>query len=249
MSDNRRRWARGGWEWPSNRRRRRPDLRPCGRSSCCGPAWTPDAVARARLLAALDAGRDRPLVLLSGPAGYGKTTLLGQWLAARGRPAAWVSLDDRDDAPGVLVHLVAALQPRFPGFGRTTLGLLRLPGDVRPADLGAALADELAALHGEAVVSRAEELGLLPQAPPPRPDRVPRTPPAAPLALASPGRPAQPAPRRAFPSVASVCATRSAGFASSSRAWATRPSLISATLSPSPRRGIVRRRGPSSLST
>ena len=49
------------------------------------PRLPADAVDRPRLLAALDRGRDRPLVLLSGPAGVGKTTLLGQWLAARGR--------------------------------------------------------------------------------------------------------------------------------------------------------------------
>ena len=49
-------------------------------------------------------------------------------------------------------HLVAALRPRFPGAGRATLGLLRLPGAVAPADLGAALAEDLAALDGEAVV-------------------------------------------------------------------------------------------------
>ena len=118
------------------------------------PRLPVDAVERPRLLAALDAGRDRPLVLLSGPAGAGKTTLLGQWLAARGRPVAWLTLDARDDAPGVLAHLVAALQPQAPGTGRAALGLLRLPGAVPPADLGAALADELAALpgDGEAVV-------------------------------------------------------------------------------------------------
>ena len=116
------------------------------------PRLAPDAVARARLLAALDAGRDRPLVLLSAPAGSGKTTLLGQWLAAGDRAAAWVTLDARDDAPGVLAHLVASLQPLAPGAGRATLGLLRLPGTVTPAVLGAALADELAGLAGEAVV-------------------------------------------------------------------------------------------------
>ena len=44
-----------------------------------------------------------------------------------------------------MAHLVAALQPAGPGVGRAALGLLRLPGAVRPADLGAALADELAA--------------------------------------------------------------------------------------------------------
>src|SRR5262249_51370183 len=54
-----------------------------------------------RLLAALDRGLDAPLVRLSGPAGYGKTTLLRQWLAARPWPAAWLTPDDRDDAAGL----------------------------------------------------------------------------------------------------------------------------------------------------
>jgi LuxR family maltose regulon positive regulatory protein len=112
------------------------------------PRPAADAVGRPRLLTLLDRGRACPLVLLTGPAGYGKTTLLGQWLAATARPAGWVTLDDRDDARGVLTHLVAALQPLLPGVGRATLGLLQLPGQVTPADLGATLADELAALDG-----------------------------------------------------------------------------------------------------
>ena len=85
--------------------------------------------------------------MLSGPAGFGKTTLLSQWLAAppTPRPAAWVTLDGRDDAAGFVAHLVAALRPAGPGRGRATLGLLRLPGTGRPADLGASLAEELLA--------------------------------------------------------------------------------------------------------
>jgi LuxR family maltose regulon positive regulatory protein len=116
------------------------------------PRLPVDAVERPRLLALLDRRPDALLVLLSGPGGAGKTTLLGQWLAAREPPAAWLTMDDRDDAASLVVHLVAALRPRFPDAGRATLGLLRLPGQVAPADLGAALAEDLATLEDEAVV-------------------------------------------------------------------------------------------------
>ena len=103
------------------------------RTKLLRPRLAPDVVDRPRLRAALDRGRGAPLVLLSGPAGFGKTTLLGQWLgdATGARPAAWVTLDDRDDMASFVAHLVAALQPVAPGAGRATLGLLRLPGDPR----------------------------------------------------------------------------------------------------------------------
>jgi LuxR family maltose regulon positive regulatory protein len=117
------------------------------RTKLLRPRLPGDAVDRPRLLAALERGRDVPLLVLSGPAGFGKTTLLSQWLAAppTPRPAAWLTLDERDDAPGFVAHLVAALRQLTPDVGRATLGLLRLPGPVRPADLGASLAEELLA--------------------------------------------------------------------------------------------------------
>ena len=96
------------------------------RSKLLRPRLPADVVERPRLLALLDRRPDAPLVLLSGPGRLGKTTLLGQWLAA-GPPAAWVTLDARDDAPGVVAHLVAAPRPRFPAVGGETLSLLRLP--------------------------------------------------------------------------------------------------------------------------
>jgi LuxR family transcriptional regulator, maltose regulon positive regulatory protein len=49
-------------------------------------------------------------VLVTAPAGYGKTTLLSQWAARDARPFAWVSVDERDDDPLVLLkHVVAAI--------------------------------------------------------------------------------------------------------------------------------------------
>jgi LuxR family maltose regulon positive regulatory protein len=51
-----------------------------------------------------------PVVSVVAPAGYGKTTLLAQWVAAESRPAAWLSLDARDNDPAVLLpHAVAAI--------------------------------------------------------------------------------------------------------------------------------------------
>ena len=65
-----------------------------------------DLVARPGIVAALDAAGDGCVVVLSAPAGYGKTTLLREWEAAARRPFAWVGLDDRDDDPDRLLSRV-----------------------------------------------------------------------------------------------------------------------------------------------
>ena len=50
-------------------------------------------VLRPRLTERLNAGLHRKLTLVSAPAGFGKTTLLSEWIAGCGRPVAWLSLD------------------------------------------------------------------------------------------------------------------------------------------------------------
>jgi LuxR family maltose regulon positive regulatory protein len=57
------------------------------------------AVDRGRLRALLDASTDARLVLVSAPAGYGKSTLLASWLEEAAVRSAWLSLDRRDDDP------------------------------------------------------------------------------------------------------------------------------------------------------
>ena len=63
----------------------------------------------------LDENADRPLTLVCAPAGFGKTTLLCDWLANDPRPSAWLSLDERDsDLATFLTYLVAAIRTLFP---------------------------------------------------------------------------------------------------------------------------------------
>ena len=97
--------------------------------------WSrPGLVSRPRLSKRLDlGGAASKLVLLSAPAGFGKTTLLAEWLgagsaAADGRSVAWLSLDQGDNDPELFwTYLVAALETVAPGVGAGTLSLLQEP--------------------------------------------------------------------------------------------------------------------------
>ena len=75
-------------------------------------------VPRLRLLEQLDQGLSGRLILVSAPAGFGKTTALGEWIAARGLRAAWFSLDESDNDPVRFGrYLIAALQAVAPQAG------------------------------------------------------------------------------------------------------------------------------------
>jgi len=68
-------------------------------------------VSRPRLIQKLNAGLDCGFILVSAPAGYGKSTLLSAWLSRLEAPAAWLSLDDSDNDPSrFLAYVVAALR-------------------------------------------------------------------------------------------------------------------------------------------
>ncbi len=68
------------------------------------------------------------LTLISAPAGFGKTTLVSEWIAGCEGPAAWLSLDERDnDLSCFLTYLVAALQTIKADIGEGLLGALQSP--------------------------------------------------------------------------------------------------------------------------
>ncbi|MCC6187730.1 MAG: hypothetical protein IT318_01750 [Anaerolineales bacterium] len=105
-------------------------------------------VARPRLLALLDEAAAHNLVLVSAPAGFGKSTLVSVWLRERGLPAAWLSLDKHDNDPvRFLTYLVRALQP-VAAAGASVLATLGTP---QPAEVRAyvgQLINELSAAPG-----------------------------------------------------------------------------------------------------
>ena len=87
-------------------------------------------VVRPRLIERLNEGlvAGTKLTLVSAPAGFGKTTLIGEWVAGCGRPVAWLSLDEGDSDPRrFLTYLIAALQTVAPGIGEGILTVLRSP--------------------------------------------------------------------------------------------------------------------------
>ena len=89
-------------------------------------------VRRPQLAARLTQGVRGPLTLVSAPAGFGKTTLLAQWLAESGMPAAWLSLEPGDNEPvRFLSYVIAALQTLDSQFGAEALALLQMPQQAR----------------------------------------------------------------------------------------------------------------------
>jgi LuxR family maltose regulon positive regulatory protein len=89
-----------------------------------------DLVARPRLSERLSRGAESELMLVSAPAGFGKTTLLADWLtgpASSGRAAAWLSLDQRDNDPALFwTYVVTALNTAY-GVGADAITLLQSP--------------------------------------------------------------------------------------------------------------------------
>jgi LuxR family maltose regulon positive regulatory protein len=72
------------------------------------PLIRPGTVRRSSLIERLARDGPRPIVSVVAPAGYGKTTLLSQWAEHSGQSFAWVSVDEGDNDPKVLLSYVAA---------------------------------------------------------------------------------------------------------------------------------------------
>ena len=116
-------------------------------------------VPRPRLSERLDRGSALKLVLVSAPAGFGKTTLLTQWLAAGPagpggqRRAAWLSLDRADNDPvSFWAYVIAALRTAAPGAGEGALALLRAPRPSPVETVLTVLLNDLRALAGDIVL-------------------------------------------------------------------------------------------------
>jgi LuxR family transcriptional regulator, maltose regulon positive regulatory protein len=116
-------------------------------------------VLRPRLSERLDRGTASKLMLVSAPAGFGKTTLLTEWLAAGPaapageRLAAWLSLDRGDNDPASFwAYVIAALRTVASGIGENALALLRAPQPPPVEAVLTALLNDLGAIAGDIVL-------------------------------------------------------------------------------------------------
>jgi len=92
------------------------------------PPPRPKVVPRPRLIERLNEGLHRKLTLISAPVGYGKTTMLSEWIPQSERCVTWVSLDDGDNDPvRFWAYFIAALQMLDAEIGRNALALMRTP--------------------------------------------------------------------------------------------------------------------------
>ena len=92
------------------------------------PQPRPDLVQRTNLIERLNKGINHKLTLISAPPGFGKTTLLSEWISQSEIPVAWISLDKGDNDPVHFIHyLIAALQSFDKNIGKTALSMLQSP--------------------------------------------------------------------------------------------------------------------------
>ena len=113
------------------------------------PLSRPRVVSRPHLIERLNEGLQRApgLTLISAPAGFGKTTLVSEWITNCKRPAVWLSLDEGDNDPArFLTYLIAALQRLAPNLGAQLLDVLQTPQPPPPDSILTNLLNEITAI-------------------------------------------------------------------------------------------------------
>ena len=119
------------------------------------PPARPGLVPRPRLMQRLQAAVNARLTLVSASAGFGKSTVLAQWISENKLPGgvAWVSLDEGDNDPvRFWDYFIAALRTLRPTTGETALALLRSPQSYSAESVLTALINDIADISDDLVI-------------------------------------------------------------------------------------------------
>jgi LuxR family maltose regulon positive regulatory protein len=101
-------------------------------------------VHRSELFEKLNLGLSRKLVLISAPAGFGKTTVVSDWIYQNKIPAAWFSLDNGDNDPvDFLSYISSGIQSIHSEFGQSALKLLNSPNRPSVESIAGLLINEI----------------------------------------------------------------------------------------------------------
>jgi len=109
------------------------------------PSVSDKEIIRTDLINKLNDGLNSKLTLISASAGFGKTSILSQWMNICKRPVAWISLDEEhSDISHFLIYLIAALQTIIPGIGTGLSAVLLSPQPPTPRSVLTVLINDIA---------------------------------------------------------------------------------------------------------
>jgi hypothetical protein len=117
------------------------------------PRTSSDIIPRTRLIERLHETLGGDLTLVCAPAGFGKSTLLAQWVQTIDRKHAWLSLDEHDNELPVFVQsLAASLQTAFPDAFGATAALFKAPRLLPPDHIAILISNDLADVPDDVIL-------------------------------------------------------------------------------------------------
>ncbi len=112
------------------------------------PSAGNDLVHRPGLFDRLNEGLNRKLILISAPAGFGKTTIISDWIKQNEIPNAWFSLDKGDNDPAVFLgYIITGIQNIWKEFGQSALKLLKSPKEPNSESITSLLINDILSIN------------------------------------------------------------------------------------------------------
>ncbi|MBL1197400.1 MAG: hypothetical protein HND51_23915 [Chloroflexi bacterium] len=130
-----------------------PDHLPLIKTKLMPPRPRAKGLSRLDLVHKLNAGVQGKLTTLTAPAGFGKSSLLAEWIQESAWPVCWLSLDEHDNSAGIFLnYLISGLQGYKENIGASLLETLDAPEPPNPQMIVRLLVNDLAELQEDIVV-------------------------------------------------------------------------------------------------